>query len=190
MDAFDLLTGKVVGMAGVGLTQIAIWLCLGLLLAFAGAAPLFVLAPGALSIVTPAKLGFFVLFYLLGYVIYACVFAAGGACVNSEKEAQNVMMPVTFFLMVPWFFMQVILLGPDSRLATTLSLVPVWTPLTMFMRIVVGEPPAWQIGLAIVLTLAAIVGLFWIAARIFRVGILWYGQRPSLPEFLRWVRRP
>ena len=70
------------------------------------------------------------------------------------------------------------------------TLVPVFTPLVMFLRVLVGEPPPWQVALSVLLSLLAIAALFALAARIFRVGILWYGKRPSLPEFLRWVRQP
>jgi ABC-2 type transport system permease protein len=78
--------------------------------------------------------------------------------------------------------------SPQSALAVTLSLVPVFTPITMFLRIVVSEPPAWQIALSILLSVITIYVLFWITAKIFRVGILSYGKRPTIPELVKWLK--
>ena len=81
-----------------------------------------------------------------------------------------------------------ILQAPDSRLAVVLSLIPIFTPITMFLRVLVSEPPAWQLALGIVLSAATVYGLFWLTAKIFRVGILSYGKRPTIPELWRWLK--
>lgn len=190
MTAFDLLTGKVLGLAAVGLLQIAIWSTMGFAISTLASGTLLSMGINPLTLITPLKLLLFVIYFLLGYFIYACVYAAGGACVNSEKEAQQALMPVFLILFVPWMLMASILADPDGALATGFSLAPVYAPLTMFVRIVVTDPPPWQIAASIAVSLATILALFWLAARIFRVGILWYGKRPSLPEFVRWLRHP
>ncbi len=78
--------------------------------------------------------------------------------------------------------------SPDSRLSVVLSLIPFLTPLLMFLRITVLTPPAWQIALSVVLMLASIAVLTWLAGRVYRVGILMYGKRPTFPEIVRWAR--
>ena len=140
------------------------------------------------TLFSPAIVPFFVLFYLLGYLTFVCIYAVGGAISNSEKEAQHFLAPLMVITMVPWFLALPILQSPDSRLAVALSLVPVFTPITMFMRLAVSEPPAWQIALSVALSLATIWGMFWATAKIFRVGILSYGKRPSVGQLLGWLR--
>jgi ABC-2 type transport system permease protein len=131
---------------------------------------------------------YFLIFYVLGYLTYASVYAIGGSVTNSEKEAQQFVAPIMFFLLIPWFLATVILTAPESPMAVALSLIPIFTPVTMFMRIVVSEPPLWEIALSIVLSIATIYGMFWVTAKIFRTGILSYGKRPTIPELWRWLK--
>jgi len=79
-------------------------------------------------------------------------------------------------------------MNPDSKLAVGFSLAPVWGPLTMFTRVVVSEPPLWQIGTTILVSIATIFVFFWMTGKIFRVGILSYGKRPTIPELWRWLK--
>lgn len=188
MSPLQLLSGKILGMAAVSLTQVAIWVSMG------GLAALFLGAAAAAADVNLGqflRLGiipYFLLFYLLGYLIYVCIYAVGGAVANSEKEAQQFLMPILLFVMLPWILLTPILLNPESRLATVLSLFPFFAPITMFIRILVSEPPRWQVALSVALSAATIYGLFWLTAKIFRVGILSYGKRPTIPELWRWLK--
>jgi ABC-2 type transport system permease protein len=148
--------------------------------------------PGAASAfkmpeVSPLVLVSFVLFFLLGFAFYAALYAAVGAAVNNLQEAQNFVLPIVLPLVIGIMFFPIILESPDGPLAVVLSLIPFLTPLLMFLRIVVLTPPAWQIGLSLALMVVTIAGVIWFAARIYRVGILMYGKRPTFPELIRWV---
>jgi ABC-2 type transport system permease protein len=188
LSPVQLLGGKVLGLAAVGLTQVSVWMFMGGTVAglaggMAAASGLHLGQFLRLSIVP-----YFFIFYLLGYMIYVCVYAVGGAISNSEKEAQQATTPAMLIIMVPWFLLAPILMNPESRMATVLSMIPLFTPITMFVRVLVSEPPFWQVGVSIVLTIGTIFLLFWAAAKIFRVGILSYGKRPTIPELWRWMK--
>lgn len=179
-----LFSGKLIGVGAVGLTQLLAWSVLigglGLVASQGGA---------SLPDVPPHLLFAFPLFFLLGFFFYGALFTAVGAAVNSQQEAQSLTFTVMMPMIVAIMCFPAVLNSPDSPLAVGLSLVPFWTPLLMFLRMAVQTPPLWQIALSVVLMLAAIVGANWAAARIYRVGILMHGKRPTLPEILRWVRR-
>jgi ABC-2 type transport system permease protein len=188
LSPMSLLSGKILGLAAVGLTQVAVWFGLA---AFAGlyvGAAATAVGVDLLGFLTARVVLSFLVFYVLGYLMFVCVYAVGGAVSNSEKEAQQFMAPIMIVTMIPWFLAMPILQSPDSRLAVGLSLVPFFAPFAMFMRILVGEPPLWQVALAVVLAGAMIVGLFWATAKIFRVGILSYGKRPTVAELWRWLK--
>lgn len=186
LKAFDLMAGKIVGVGAVGLTQYAIWAVCGLGLSA------YALSTGALAGVvnlSPALLGFFVLFYLLGFLFYATLFAAVGAVCNSDQEAQQLQTPIVmclaFTIVIPMAVMQ----NPDGSFATIFSMIPFFAPILMFMRINILMPPAWQIALSVAILVASIYGSGLLAAKIFRVGILMYGKRPDVREILKWLRR-
>jgi len=181
-----LLAGKLLGVGAVGLTQFLVWAGFMAALSHLGAqaAPL---ARVKLPEMPPLVLVLFIVFFLLGYFLYGAMYAAVGASVNSQQEAQGLMFPVLMPLIVAFMLFPVVLSSPDSTLSTILSLVPFWTPLLMFLRVCALMPPAWQVVLSIVLTLGTIVALNWAAARIYRVGILMYGKRPTLREILKWI---
>ncbi len=188
MTPFELLSGKILGMAAVGLTQIAIWVAMGGAIASYGAAAALSAGVNLGQFLRPALALWFVVFFVLGYLINVCIYAVGGAIVTSEKEAQQVITPVMFVMMVPWFLVMPIIMNPDSAFSTALSLIPIYTPITMFIRLLVSEPPLWQVGLSILLAVGTILGFFWVTAKIFRVGLLAYGKRPTIPELWRWLK--
>ncbi|HEX4822839.1 MAG TPA: ABC transporter permease [Candidatus Polarisedimenticolaceae bacterium] len=184
----ELMTGKILGIGLVGLTQVAIYALT------AGAVRIYFASQanaemaGFLSNFTGGKMAFFLIFFLLGYFIYTAMFACIGAVCNSEQEAQNLQQPVQMCLMLPMMATIFFVGQPDSTISVIVSLIPIFTPMVMFMRICVQMPPMWQIVLSIVLTTAATWVLFRGAAKIFRIGILMYGKRPTIPEILKWAR--
>jgi len=183
----QLLAGKLLGVGAAGLTQFLVWSLslLGVSLVMAG--PMAGTLP--LPDVRPLVLVSFVAFFLLGFAFYASLYSAIGAAVNTVQEAQNFVFPVIIPLILGLVCFPVIIESPDSRLAVILSLVPFLTPLLMFLRIVILTPPLWQIALSVVILGSSILGALWVAARIYRVGILMYGKKPTFPELMRWVRR-
>lgn len=181
----ELMAGKIIGVGGVGLTQVLIWSILGLAVAFSSAA-----ASGLLQGVnfSGAMIAYFIIFYLLGYLLYSAFAAALGAAVNSEEEAQQ----LQFFVMLP-LILSMMLLGvvfsePSSSAAVALSLFPFFAPILMYLRVVLEQPPFWQMALCIALLALTTYAVLLVCARIYRVGILMYGKRPTLPEILKWVR--
>lgn len=182
-----LLAGKLLGVGAAGLLQFLVWTSVLASFGVYGTA-----AAGRLHLpdIPPAVLASFVVFFLLGYFLYGSLYAAVGAAVNTVQEAQGLVFPVLGPILLAMVFFPVVMNSPDGALSVALSLIPLMTPLLMFLRIVTLPPPAWQVGLSIVLTLATIVGVVYAAARVYRVGILMYGKRPTFPEILRWIRRP
>jgi ABC-2 type transport system permease protein len=132
-------------------------------------------------------LHFFVNF-LLGFFVFASLYAAIGAATNNVQEAQQLAGFLVIFLIAPVFFVVPVINDPDSTLAVVLSLIPMFTPLLMLLRIAVKMPPLWQILAGYAITTAFLVFLVWGCARIYRVGILMYGKKPTLPELWRWLR--
>ena len=104
------------------------------------------------------------------------------------QEAQNLVFPILMPLILAMVCFPTVLESPDGPLAVALSMVPGISPLIMFLRIVVLTPPTWQIVLSIALLALGILAAIWLAARIYRVGILMYGKKPTFPELLKWVR--
>ncbi|HEX6099676.1 MAG TPA: ABC transporter permease [Thermoanaerobaculia bacterium] len=188
VSPMQLLSGKILGIAAVGLTQIFVWLTMvGLIGAF-GAATLMMADVNITQFIRPMVFVYFFIFFILAYMTYVCVYAIAGAVCNSEKEAQQFVMPLMMLMMVPWFLMMPIVLNPDAPFAVGFSLSPVFGPITMFVRAMVTDVPVWHILLSILISIATITAFFWVTAKIFRVGILSYGKRPTIPELLRWVR--
>jgi ABC-2 type transport system permease protein len=185
----QLLIGKILGVAAVGLTQISVWIGMGALAASVAAGSLVMAGEGdLLALVRPSTFIYFAIFFLLAYLTYVCVYAIGGAVCNNEREAQQLIMPITMIMMLPWFLMAGIITNPESTLSVSFSLMPVFGPMTMYVRTLVADPPMWHVLVSILVSIATIAVFFWITAKIFRIGILSYGKRPTIPELWRWVK--
>ncbi len=193
---WQLMLGKILGVGLVGLTQIAVWVGLLIVATVLGGSTLAAARPELAELLSAANLVpavltvvYFVIFFILGYLLYSALYAAVGAMCSTEEETRQLQMPVTMMLVVPFvMMMSAIDSGADTPLLAGMSLFPLFTPLLMFARAASGVAPLWQIGLSVVLTILAIMGVAWVAGRIYRVGILMQGKRPTLPELWRWVR--
>lgn len=189
---FQLMMGKMLGIAAVGFTQYAIWAVFGFSAFRYSKSILTSLFPAAagfkLPTIPPAIFFYFIIFFILGYFLYGTLYAAIGSMVNSEKEAQQLLMPVTFLLVGAFMVAMVIIRSPNSSLAVTFSLIPFFAPILMFMRICILMPPFSQIAISIFLLVLTTLFMIWLVARIYRVGILMYGKPPSLREVVKWLK--
>jgi ABC-2 type transport system permease protein len=190
---WNLMVGKLIGVGAVGLTQMGCWLgAAGLLAAFRGPILARFGVPGAEHIALPSvgagPVAIVVLYFLAGYALYSALYAAVGAINNSERDAQQAQMPITFLLVGAFLCFPVITAAPRDPAAVALSLVPFFSPVLMPMRTFLTPVPLWQLATSIALLAGSIVAVTWAAARIYRVGILMYGKKPTLGELLRWIR--
>jgi ABC-2 type transport system permease protein len=188
LKPFQLMMGKILGIGAVGLTQFSIWTLFGIGASLYSKSFIPAGADFAMPSIPAHVFIYFVVFFILGYFLFGTLYAAIGSMVNSEKEAQQLVMPVTMFLIVPIMLMIFVIRAPDSSLAVFLSMIPFFTPILMFLRITVLLPPFAQIGASIVILALTIILMVWLVAKIYRVGILMYGKRPKLAEVVRWVR--
>ncbi len=181
----ELMIGKILGVGAVGLTQILVWVAAALLLVIPGAASVKLPADVHISVTAVATFG---VFYLLGYLLYSTMFATLGAVCNSEQEAQQYQMVIISPMIAAIMLMMFVMRQPNSAMSFWMSLVPFLSPILMYMRIVVQMPPLWQIAVSLVLLVATTYGLMVLCARIYRVGVLMYGKRPTVPEIMKWMR--
>ena len=218
----QLLVGKIVGIALVGLTQLVIWGALSgaILLGIQLAAPdLFSsgtveevtamassgeMLPESADLATvpdnifsmiqnyfPVSFGViilcFVFFFIVGYLIYSTLYAATGSVVDNESDSQQYTMPITIPLILAIVFVPSISTNPDGTLAFWLSMIPLTSPIAMMARLPSGVP-AWELLLSMGLALAFLVFCIWFAAKVYRVGIMTYGKKPSWKTIFRWLR--
>lgn len=184
----SLMLGKLLGVGAVGLTQMGIWVAL--VVFYAGsqfAATQGVHGLGSLGI-TKAELGFFGIFFLGGFFLYSALAAALGSSVSGEQEVQQFSFILISPLVVSVVLLPYVLSNPNSVASVVLSLLPPFTPIIMYMRICAQMPPWWQVWLSVALLAASVWGMVWLAARIYRIGVLMYGKRATLPEMMRWLR--
>lgn len=187
---FELMLGKLIGICLLGLTQLSIWLGTMLVLTAPGLVASFALLPKGVSLPTlaPVMLINFVLLFILGFLAYATLYAAIGASFNNVQEAQQASGVAMVFVIIPVMVMWPVVNDPNSTMATVLSLIPMFTPLLMPLRIAIDMPPFWQIALAYALTIGFVLGMVWVCARIYRVGILMYGKKPTFAEIWKWTK--
>lgn len=188
----SLMGGKILGVGAAGLIQITVWLTIGaitlayrdpILGAFGingGGAPIPALAVTEISVV----LGFFI----LGFFFYSAMYAAVGAMVSNDNDTQQVQMPVTMLLVIGVMCLQMISNDPRGSTAETMTMLPMWSPLLMPMRFVLGGASIGEVGLSMGILVISTALVVRAAAKIYRVGVLMYGKRPSLREVFRWLR--
>jgi len=190
---WELMAGKIVGVGAVGLTQFSIWAAMGALMTVYGvaaAAPMLAQSGIDLTGLT-IPFGLLVMafvFFILGYLLYAGLFASGGAMLSNEQDVQQVMMPIVILIIIPVMVLTPAIDTPNAAWVVGMSLVPFFSPVLMLARVSVTQVPAWQLALAFLLLVATIAGVTWAAGRIYRVGILMKGKRPNVPELWRWIR--
>lgn len=187
-----LLFGKILGVGGVAAAQLGISALATLLLIQNRAAVmtrLHVQASNyALPHVAPGMGALLIVYFILGYIIYSSLFAAIGSMVSSEQDAQQVQMPVMLLLVITALFIQPVSFAPESRLAEVLSYIPFSSPIIMPLRLSLIPIPLWKLAASLGALVAGCWISVWIAARIYRTGLLMYGKRPSPRELVRWVR--
>ena len=188
ISPLQLMFGKILGIGLVGLTQFTVWSIFGAVLPVILAS--LSLASGMMTMpdIPRSLLAYFILYFILGYFLYATLFALAGSIVSNEQDAQQVQMPIMMLLIVATIFSTLIIRDPNGNASVALSLVPFFGPILMFLRIAVQTPPFWQIALSIALMIVTIIGFSWLAAKIYRVGILMYGKRPNIPELIKWLK--
>lgn len=209
----QLMLGKILGIASVGLLQFAIWIVLTVgIVSAASAAGLGSPDPqqlaaasaagqalpseagalqevldtvGALNL--PALLGMFLFYFLSGYLLYGALFAAVGAAVDSETDTQQFMLPLTLPLVLTFILSTSIIENPHGPLAVAMSMVPLSAPIAMMIRIPFGVP-WYEVGASMSLMVLGFLGTVWLAARIYRIGILSYGKKPTYADLWKWIR--
>jgi ABC-2 type transport system permease protein len=189
---WQLLGGKVIGVGAVGLTQLAVWISSAIvLLRYRG--PILAKFGESTTSFTPPDVSvgmglMLLLFFVAGYVFYSSLFAAVGAMVSTEQEAQQALMPVILLLVSSFVFFQPILSKPTSGLAHTLSWLPFSAPIVMPLRMAVIPVAGWDVAISLISVAAGSYIAVWVAGRIYRTGMLMYGKRPTMRELARWLR--
>ncbi|MBD3401612.1 ABC transporter permease subunit [candidate division GN15 bacterium] len=196
---FELMLGKVLGLGAAALTTVVVWVVLGGLIMVGTGGTVVAISDSISRVVfNPVIVTFFVLFLVSGYLLYSTIFALIGSILNSEKESQNYIFPIVIFLMLPVIVGIGVVRDPYVIWAQVMSYIPLFSPTMMIMRIMFIAPTETSYSLfsgivfegtvSFLLVVAATLLMTWISGRIFRIGILMYGKRPTLPELMRWVR--
>jgi len=209
---FDILLGKVLGIGLVGLTQVFAWIAIVvILLTFAGqiAGAFLDIDPTTLQAgmtmqdaqtkqvemmmsgipeISPWLGIGFVFYFLAGYFIYSCLFAAVASAVDNEQDAQQLMVPITIPIIIPIALIPMIMANPDSVPAIVASLIPFFSPILMIVRIASTQVPIWQILASVVLLVSTFLGIIWLTAKIYRIGILMTGKKPTIKDFYKWIK--
>jgi len=212
---FELMLGKIVGVAMVGLAQFLLWMILSygistvagtIMMKQSGSKPVIEMAgnptdskevqkkiakAGILEELQNVNLVsvvmYFIFYFLGGYLLYSAMFAAVGAAVDNQQDAQQFMLPITIPIIASIVMAQFIIKDPNSNLAFWMSVIPFTSPIIMMIRIPF-EPPFWQILLSMVSLILGFLGTTWMAGKIYRVGILMYGKKVSYKELWKWMR--
>lgn len=183
----DLLAGKLIGVGAVGLTQIAIWLVAGAILLVSPLAAAIMTGEFAVHF-TWTEAILFPVYFVLGYLLYSSLFAGLAATCETEQELQMYMPLAAAPTWLSFALIMLIINDSNSIWSILASFFPPTAPVIMFLRMASEIPPAWQIAVSIGLLVVSIWGVLWVSTRLYRVGILMYGKRATLPELLRWLR--
>jgi ABC-2 type transport system permease protein len=187
---FELMMGKLVGVGLAGLTQLGIWVgTVAVLLGFIALQTDMSAMLSSVPTITPLMVLYFLIFFLLGFFIYASIFALIGSMVTTVQEGGQFAFPPIMIMLAAFYFCFAVIRDPNSTLSFWVTLAPFLAPITMPVRILAETPPFWQIALSIIVNIAAIAGLVWIAARVYRVGMLMYGKRATIPEVWKWIKQ-
>ena len=184
----ELMLGKILGIGLVGLTQYFAWSIVAMNLSLPVISSALATSDAGAPHIPIGMIGYFVLFFVLGYFLYASVYTAIAAPFNTDQEAQQLAMLPMFLIISGMAAINAVLANPGGGVAFFLSIFPFTSPLIMFLRCAISEPPLWQILLCVGVSIVTTVAIAWFAGRVYRVGILMYGKKPTIPEILRWVR--
>jgi len=184
----ELMLGKMIGIGLVGLTQYLVWSFVAMNLSLPGIATLVAAGDMGMPRIPASMLVYFIVFFILGYFVYAGIYMAIAAPFNTDQEAQQLSMIPIVLILAGMMIYPAVMNNPSSSTSVLFSLIPFTASMVMFLRTAVSEPPAWQIALSMAILLATTIGMAWFAGRVYRVGILMYGKKPTIPEILRWVR--
>jgi len=184
----DLMLGKIAGIGAAGLTQMCLWAFISLLIVTVWGGGLGLAAAGSVLGGVRSILLFLPLYFVLGYALSATLFAIIGAMFSTEEDAEQLATVISLIIAIPLLFMVSVLAHPSGMFATVVSLIPLFSPTLMLLRVATGSPPAWQIAASIVLPCLTVLALWRSAAKIYRVGIFMYGKPPTLSEVMRWAR--
>jgi len=183
----EMLAGKLIGIGAVGLTQLAIW-ALAAAIFFSSALAATLMTDDFKVQISVPQIALFAVYFLLGYALYSTLFAGLAATCESEQELQQYAPLAAVPVWLSFSMITFIMSNPNSFWSVAVSLFPPCAPIAMFLRIASQFPPIWQIVLSLVLLLISVYFVIWFSSRIYRIGILMYGKRATLPEILRWLR--
>ena len=187
---FTLMMGKLVGVSLVALTQLTIWGLAFSAFALYGTGVLAARGlPANLPSIPLSHYIYFLLFFLLGYFMYATIYALVGSMVTTAQEGGQLAMPIILILVISFYLFFPVSRSPDSTFSFWVSIIPFSAPVAMLVRIVTQTPPFWQIALSLLIGFGSVLVIMWVASRVYRVGMLMYGKRASIPEALRWARQ-
>lgn len=184
---FTLMFGKLVGVGLAALTQLGVWISAAAAVTVYGLA-----ASGFAGIDIPTisapMVALFLLYFLLGFFLYASIFALIGSMVTTVQEGGQFSLPPVILLLMGFYFSTAVIRDPSSPVAFWVSIIPFLAPITMPVRIMAEMPPLWQILLSVSVNIVTILFMVWISGRVYRIGMLMYGKRATIPEVLRWIR--
>lgn len=184
----ELMLGKMFGIGLVGLTQYLAWAFVAMNLSLPGIAVALSTTDMGAPKIPISMLGYLVLYFILGYFLYASIYTAIAAPFNTNQEAQQLAMIPMMLIVSSIAVYPAVLNNPSGGLAVFFSIFPFTASLTMFLRTALSDVPLWQIAFSIVSIAATTIAIAWLAGRIYRVGILMYGKKPTIPEIIRWAR--